>query len=110
VLNVSLIAAVLAILYIYWRPGVEFTLEEASIKSLQAALFSGQITCLDVVEQYTARINEYDYKLSSVLRINTHAFERARELDALPTRQKVLYFNNDLMQETTSLILCSYSS
>lgn len=83
------ITAALAALLLYWPHHREFILYEANISSLRSALHSGGTTCVLVVEEYMDRINTYDHKLASVLAINPRAIERAKELDALPTKEKV---------------------
>lgn len=58
---------------------------EASIADLQAALNAGRITSVELVEQYLARIAQYDQQgpaLNSVIRVNTNALSAAAALDA----------------------------
>jgi len=62
-----------------------FTLEEATIESLHAALAAGETTCVDVVEGYIARIEAYDDQgpsLNAILTVNPAALDIAAELDA----------------------------
>ncbi len=62
----------------------EFEVFEASITELQAALDSGQVTSVQLVEKYLARIEAYDKKgprLNSLVRINQNALRDAANLD-----------------------------
>jgi len=86
--GLSIIAA-LAALVLYWPYPRDFLLYEANIGSLRSALLSRSTTCVLVVEEYMDRIRTFDHKLSSVLTINPHAIERAKELDVLSTKEKV---------------------
>lgn len=62
----------------------ETRLFEASIMELHQSIKEGEITSVDLVEFYLARINEYDRnnaRLNSIITINPLALERARHLD-----------------------------
>ena len=62
----------------------DFEVFEASISDLQAALNSGQVTSVQLVEKYLARINAYDKqgpRLNSLIRINEEALQDAVDLD-----------------------------
>lgn len=62
-----------------------FDVFEASISQIQGALERGETTSVDLVRQYTARINAYDKAgpaLNSIVRINPQALEAAAQLDA----------------------------
>lgn len=57
---------------------------EASIAEMQDALDSGQVTSVELVEQYLARIEAYDKQgpaLNSIVRINPRALAEAAALD-----------------------------
>lgn len=57
---------------------------EATIRDLQNALASGQVTSRELVETYLQRIESYDQqgpKLKSILAINPKAIEEAKVLD-----------------------------
>lgn len=63
----------------------QFDVFEASIRDIQAALESGEITSEQLVQQYLQRIEAYDKQgpmLNSIIRINPRAQEIARQLDA----------------------------
>lgn len=63
----------------------EFNVFEASISQIQSALERGETTSVDLVRQYTARINAYDKRgpgLNSIVRINPQASTVAARLDA----------------------------
>jgi len=93
---------------IFWfrRDFEEFTLREATIKSLHKALFDRQTTCHAIVEQYLGQIDKYDDRLRSVLTVNPNANHRALELDALPKHKKVTNLNS----KTNSRNNCHYSA
>ncbi len=63
-----------------------FVPEEATIREAQAALSTGQLTCVQVVRAYLNRIEAYDHqgpKLNSIITINPKALEAAVEMDRL---------------------------
>ncbi|KAK6085183.1 hypothetical protein SCUP515_01001 [Seiridium cupressi] len=70
-------------------------LVEASIDDIQAALFSGSLTSVELVARYLRRISHYDCRglgLNSIPILNSHVFEEAAESDDRrasggPTRQ-----------------------
>lgn len=59
-----------------------FDVIEATVADVHAAFEAGELTAEDLVEQYLARINEYDEELNAILTVNDRARQRARELDA----------------------------
>jgi amidase len=66
------------------RKNKKFTIEEATIANIRAAMKSRTVTCRKLVEMYLARIAAYDRKgpaLSSILTINPKAREIADEMD-----------------------------
>lgn len=58
-----------------------FSLIEATIVEIHEAMSSGGMTAQGLVEQYLARIEEYDDELNSILTLNENAAERAQQLD-----------------------------
>src|SRR5579884_2191790 len=58
-----------------------FTVVEASIPEMQAALKSGRVTSVDLVQQYLDRIATYEDKLHAAITVNPKALEEAAELD-----------------------------
>ena len=61
-----------------------FNALEASLHDLQHALKSKQVTSLELVDAYLARINAYDQQnaeLNAIIHINPNARKRASELD-----------------------------
>lgn len=61
-----------------------FTLEEATIKSIQQAFEKKQLTSVELVQYYLDRIEKYDRngpKINSVLNLNPEALETAAKLD-----------------------------
>jgi Asp-tRNA(Asn)/Glu-tRNA(Gln) amidotransferase A subunit family amidase len=62
-----------------------FQLLEATIDGVHAALISGEITCVELVQLYLDRIEAYDGQgptLNAIQHVNTRALEEADELDA----------------------------
>ncbi|MGE4056468.1 MAG: amidase family protein [Vicinamibacterales bacterium] len=58
-----------------------FSVVEASIAGMQAAMNAGQTTSRQIVEEYFARIRRYDELLRASLAINSKALEQADALD-----------------------------
>ena len=61
-----------------------FDVVEASITEMQAAMERGEVTSVDLVDAYLARIAAYDHdgpRLESILRINPRARDTAAALD-----------------------------
>ena len=58
-----------------------FTVVEASIPEMQAALKQGQITSRELVLQYLTRIALYEDKLNAVMTVNRNALAEAEALD-----------------------------
>ncbi len=57
-------------------------LEEATIAQLQAAMTSGGLTALSLVQKYEARINVLDKSVNAILELNPDAEAIASQLDA----------------------------
>lgn len=63
----------------------DFTVQEATIEQLQAALGAGDVTSQELVQIYLQRIAQYDDsgpKINSVLELNPDALDIAARLDA----------------------------
>src|SRR5712691_2555214 len=58
-----------------------FTVVEATIPQMQAALKSGRITSHDLVLQYLTRIATYEDKLHAAITVNPNALKEADERD-----------------------------
>jgi amidase len=58
-----------------------FTVVEASIPQMQAAMAKGQVTSRQLVEQYLARIGMYEDRINATLAVNPKALEEADVLD-----------------------------
>ncbi len=58
-----------------------FTVVEATIPQMQAALAKGQVTSRQLVEQYLIRIGLYEDRLNAALAINPKALQEADALD-----------------------------
>src|ERR1044072_4021772 len=61
--------------------GIHPELGEITIAELGSRMASGELTAVELVEMYTARIKELDPKVRSVLEINPDAMEIAAKLD-----------------------------
>jgi len=66
-----------------------FSVVEASITDMQAALKSGRITSHDLVLQYLVRIATYEDKLHAAITINPNALKEADALDRERAQGKV---------------------
>ena len=58
-----------------------FSVVEASIPEMQAALKAGRITSHDLVQQYLTRIATYEDRINAVITVNPKALEEADALD-----------------------------
>src|SRR5262245_14072228 len=58
-----------------------FTVVEASIPEMQAALKAGRVTSRELVMQYLLRIAAYEDKINAVITVNPKALEEADALD-----------------------------
>lgn len=58
-----------------------FTVVEAGIPEMRAAMEQGRITSRELVNQYLVRIALYDRKLKAVITVNPHALEEAAARD-----------------------------
>ena len=63
--------------------GNAFNIVETDIKGIQAAIRSGQVSCVDVVRAHLRRIKAYDAEsgLNAISFINENAVKRAEEID-----------------------------
>jgi amidase len=59
-----------------------FSVVEASIPEMQAALKAGRVTSHELVQQYLTRIATYEDKLNAIITVNPKALEEADALDA----------------------------
>ena len=63
---------------------VSFVLEEASVRSIHAAIAARQVTCSQLVRAYLDRIEAYDDRgpeLRAIIAVNPRAMDAAAELD-----------------------------
>jgi amidase len=61
-------------------------LDEASVRSVHAALDAGKVTCVQVVRHYLDRIDAYDDRgpsLNAIITVNRRALETAAQMDRL---------------------------
>lgn len=62
-----------------------FTLEETTIAAIHTALRTGEVSCVELVAGYLARIDAYDRSgptINSIVTVNPHAQDEAARLDA----------------------------
>ena len=67
------------------KRAMSFKLEETTIAKIHTALRAGEVTCVDLVEGYLARIEAYDRSgptLNAIVTVNPHARDEAARLDA----------------------------
>jgi amidase len=62
-------------------PTSHFTVVDATIPAMMAAMKEGGVTSRDLVEQYLIRIATYEDKLNAVITVNPNALEEADERD-----------------------------
>ncbi len=62
-------------------PSVAFTVVEATIPQMQAAMAKGQVTSRQLVEQYLMRLGLYEDRLNAALAVNPRALQEADTLD-----------------------------
>jgi amidase len=63
------------------KPARPFTVVEATIPELQAALKAGRVTSREIVRQYLQRIGTYEEVLHAAITVNPKALELAAERD-----------------------------
>src|SRR6266581_7923170 len=66
-----------------------FTVLEATIPQMQAALKSGRVTSHELVQQYLTRIATYEDKLNAAITVNPKALEEADALDRERAQKKL---------------------
>ena len=62
-------------------PHSQYDVREATIESVQNALFSGLTTCRGVVEAFVARIEAYNPFINAIITLNPRALDTADALD-----------------------------
>jgi len=62
-------------------PVAPFTVVEAGIPEIQAALQSGRVTSRQLTEQYLQRIATYEDRLNAIITVNPHALAEADAMD-----------------------------
>ncbi len=67
----------------------DFSVVEATIPEMQAALASGKVTSRELVRQYLARIGMYENRINAAISVNVRALEIADALDAERAAGKV---------------------
>jgi amidase len=71
------------------RAQKQFTVVEASIPEMQAALKRGRVTSRELVQQYLMRIALYEDKLHAALTVNREALKEADQLDRERARGRI---------------------
>src|SRR5262245_41306018 len=66
-----------------------FSVVEATIPEMQAAMKAKQTTSREIVQQYLARIALYEDKLHAAITINPNAIKEAEALDQERARGKI---------------------
>jgi amidase len=66
-----------------------FTVVEATIPEMQAALQSGRVTSRDLVSQYLMRIGMYEDRLNAAIYVNPNALKEADERDRERAQRKI---------------------
>ncbi|MBZ5610905.1 MAG: amidase [Acidobacteriia bacterium] len=74
-------AAGLLALPLYGQAGKSFTVVEANIPQMRAALEQGRVTSRELVTQYLVRIATYEDKLHAAIAVNPNALQEADALD-----------------------------
>jgi amidase len=69
--------------------GQPFTVVEATIREMQAAMEQGRVTSREIVLQYLTRIATYEDKLNAVIYVNPHALEEAEARDRERAQGKI---------------------
>ena len=67
---------------------MNFTLNETTIRDIQAAYLDGRLSCVQLVQAYLDRISAYDQSgpaLNSFVKLNPAALEEAAALDTMLT-------------------------
>jgi amidase len=70
-------------------PKAPFSVVEASIADMQAAMREGRTTSKDIVTQYLTRIARYEDAINAVIQVNPKALEEAEARDRERTQGKV---------------------
>jgi amidase len=70
-------------------PQPPFTVVEASIADMRAALEQRRVTSRELVQQYLLRIATYEERLNAVMAVNPKALEEAEALDRERAQGKV---------------------
>ena len=63
-------------------PAAPFSVVEASVADMQAAMAEGRVTSRQLVEQYLQRIGMYEHTLNATIAVSPKALEDADRLDA----------------------------
>jgi amidase len=71
------------------RKQASFSVVEATIPEMQAAMKKGRVTSRDLVAQYLLRIALYNNKLNGIITVNPRALQEAEALDRERARGKV---------------------
>ncbi|HUE97124.1 MAG TPA: amidase family protein, partial [Longimicrobiaceae bacterium] len=81
----QIVTAVFPLVLLAQQPGeAEFRPQEATIARIHSEFASGQLTCVDLIRKYLARIEAFDDEgptLNAILHVNARAMDEARELD-----------------------------
>ena len=88
-LTTPLLALLLAVFAIGVHGQGRFSVVEATIPQMQAAMAKGQVTSRQLVEQYLIRIAIYEDRLNATLAVNPRALDEADALDRERAQGKI---------------------
>src|SRR5688572_31929797 len=88
-LTTSLLALLIAAFAIGVQGQGRFSVVEATIPQMQAAMAKGQVTSRQLVEQYLIRIAIYEDRLNAALAVNPQALDEADALDRERAQGKI---------------------
>src|SRR5688572_16031179 len=80
-LRVSVAIAAVTVTAAAQRPAPPFSVVEATIADMQAAMAQGRVTSRDIVQQSLTRIALYEERVNAVLAVNPRALEDADARD-----------------------------
>ena len=87
--GLALLAPVLLFGLVMSAQNPAFSVVEATIPQMQAAMATGNVTSREIVQQYLARMASYEDRLNAVLAVNPRALEEADARDRERAQGKV---------------------
>ncbi|HWI17134.1 MAG TPA: amidase family protein, partial [Vicinamibacterales bacterium] len=77
----AVVLALLSVISLGAQSPARFTVVEATIPQMQAAMAKKQVTSRQLVEQYLIRIGMYEDRINAALAVNPNALAEAEQLD-----------------------------